>query len=62
MVNVGPIAPAGPRRLAVPAELTDDDRAWVREQATLAGATLETDRPGRPPVDTSWVTMTEIRG
>lgn len=51
------------RALVVPAELTDDDLAWVREQAALAGAVLERDRPGKPAVtDLSWLTTEKIRG
>ncbi len=61
MVNVGPLAPAR-RTLDVPAGLTDDDRVWLRRHAELAGAELESDRPGRPPADTSWITTTTIRG
>jgi hypothetical protein len=61
MVNVGPLTPAR-RVLDVPAELTDDDRAWVRDAMAAVGVDVELDRPGRPPVDTSWITMTTVRG
>lgn len=62
MVNVGPLTPspdAGALDL-----LNDDDRTWVAEQLALAGADLEqrVDRAGKPPVDTSWITMDTIRG
>lgn len=60
MVNVGPLTPV-PVALDL---LTDGDRTWVAEQLALAGADLEqrVDRAGKPPVDTSWITMDTIRG
>jgi len=62
MVNVGPLEPRT-RTLSLPDGLTDDDRAWLRLHADLAGAQLEPDRPGRPPVvDISWLRTEKIRG
>jgi hypothetical protein len=61
MVNVGPLAPAR-CTLDVPDGLTDADRAWLRRHAELAGAELESDRPGRPPADISWLRTEKIRG
>jgi hypothetical protein len=63
MVNVGPLAPHR-RVLDVPVELTADDRTWVRDAMAAVGVDVEfpQDRPGKPPVDTSWITFTTIRG
>ncbi len=61
MVNVGPLGPVE-RAIAVPAGLTDDDRAWLQQQAELAGAHLEHDRPGRPPADISWLRTEKVWG
>lgn len=59
MVYCGPLAPIHPSGLPVPPELTDDDCDWVRAHLELSG--WRPPGPGRPPADTSWLTMEEIR-
>lgn len=62
MVNTGPLGPVDPCGIELPPELTDDDRSWVRQHLELAGRTPIQPGPGKPPVDTSWLVMTKIRG
>lgn len=63
MVWCGPLSRGHP--FDVPAELTDDDIAWLNDQLEAAEIPAALARRGegggRQPPATGWITMTEIR-